>query len=83
MTERTYENIDFNKVPTKALLKYNNAYINNMKDKYLNYKEQVKSGSTKINTEGLFAYEIINKLLWDNDVDDDLYNLMWQNQKMF
>lgn len=81
LTERTYENIDFNKVPTKALLKYNNAYINNMKDKYLNYKEQVKSGSAKINTEGLFAYEIINKLLWDNDVDDDLYNLMWQNQK--
>ena len=81
LTDKKYDNIDFSKVPTKAMLKYTNAYINRMNDKYLEYKNAVKEGNTKINTEGLFAYEIIKKMLWGKNIDDELYNLMWNKQK--
>lgn len=81
LTEKKYENIDFSKVPTKAMIKYTNAYMNRMAEKYSEYKNQVKTGTSKINTEGLFAYEIVKNILWGNQVDEELYDLMWNNQK--
>lgn len=81
LTDKKYENIDFSKVPTKAMLKYTNAYMNRMSEKYSEYKSKVKTGETKINTEGLFAYEIVKNLLWGSNADDELYDLMWNNQK--
>jgi len=81
LTEKLYENIDFSKVPTKAMLKYTNAYTNRMPNEYSEYKNSVKKGETKINTEGLFAYEIVKKLLCGTKEDDELCDLMWNNQK--
>lgn len=81
LTEKTYNNIDFSKVPTKAMLKYANAYNTKMLEEYSMYKDQVKEGKRKINTEGLFAYEIINKIIYGKQVDETLYDLMWNNQK--
>ena len=81
LTEKTYENIDFSKIPTKAMLKYTNTYMTKISDKYNEYKKQVSTGETKINTEGLFAYEIIKKILYQTDIDNELYDLMWNNQK--
>lgn len=81
LTDKKYENIDFGEVPTKAMLKYTNAYINKMSEKYSEYKNQLKQGKTKINTDGLFVYEIIKNVLWGTQLDDELYDLMWNNQK--
>lgn len=81
LTDKKYENIDFSEVPTKAMLKYTNAYINKMSEKYSEYKNQLKQGKTKINTDGLFVYEIIKNVLWGTQLDDELYDLMWNNQK--
>lgn len=81
LTDKKYENIDFNHVPTKAMLKYTNAYTNRMAEKYSEYKNKVKTGEDKINTEGLFAYEIVKNILWGNKIDEELYDLMWNNQK--
>ena len=81
LTEKTYENIDFNKVPTKAMLKYTNIYINKMEEQYKQYKEELKKGTSKINTEGLFSYEIIKKIMWHQNTDNELCDLMWKNQK--
>ena len=81
LTDKKYDNIDFSRVPTKATLKYTNAYINRMPDKYSEYKNEVKEGNNKINTDGLFAYEIIKKILWGKNIDCELYDLMWNRQK--
>lgn len=81
LTEKKYKNIDFSKVPTKAMLKYTNAYEKRMLKEYSEYKNKVKNGQTKINTEGLFAYEIVKALLFERQVDEELYDLMWNNQK--
>ena len=47
LTEKTYENIDFSKVPTKAMLKYTNAYMKRMSNEYSEYKNSVKNGKSK------------------------------------
>ena len=79
LTERRYDNIDFNKVPTKAIFKYTKSYMENMGEKYNLYKKQVKEGTSKINIKGLFSYEIVKKILANNG-DDELCDLMWNNQ---
>lgn len=82
LTVKTYDNIDFNRVPSKAMLKYTKAFQKRMPQKYQKYKEEVKVGQSKINTQGLFAYEIVKKII-TNSGDDELYDLMWQNQNNF
>lgn len=56
LTEKKYKNIVFSEVPTKAMLKYTDAFMKRMPDEYLEYKNQVKAGESKINTNGLFSY---------------------------
>ena len=81
LSTKKYDRIDFSKVPTKAMLKYTEAYNRHMKEQYEKYKENVNKGETKINTTGLFAYEIVKKILWGMPCDEELYDLMWKNQK--
>ncbi|MEE3343808.1 MAG: DUF2828 family protein [Bacilli bacterium] len=81
LTNKEYNNIDFSKIPAKAMIKYNEAYNRNMLEEYTKYKESVTKGEKKINTTGLFAYEIINKIITNKDCDSELYDLMWKNQK--
>ena len=81
LTNREYNNINFSKVPSKAMIKYNQAYNRNMLEKFKQYKESVVRGKTKINTTGLYSYEIIKKILLGEECDTELYDLMWKEQK--
>ena len=96
LTNKDYDSIDFEKVPTKAMLKYRNTFNSHMHDSFEAYKNAVKSGEKRINTSGLFCYEIVQKIIrssnwsewnWTYDeskpLDTSLLNLMWENQKDF
>lgn len=76
-------NINFEVVPTKAMLKYRKAFDRNCKEIYNEYLEKANNGETKINTKGLFAYEIVSKIYEKNVSKDDtkLFNAMWEQQK--
>ena len=63
------------------MIKYNESYKKNMLEKFNQYKESVSKGEEKINTTGLFSYEIIKKLIINKKDDTKLYDLMWKNQK--
>lgn len=80
LTNKEYEKIEFEKLPSKAILKYNKSYIKNINDKYKAYKELLIKGKSKINTTGLFSYEIIRKILINKLYDEQVLNLMWENQ---
>lgn len=81
LTTKEYKRIDFSQVPAKAMLKYRKAFEEKMTLRFEKYKKSVASGDTKINTSGLFAYEIIKKIYMDETGDTELYDLMWANQK--
>lgn len=85
LTDKQYDTIDFEKVPTKAMLKYKKTFSEKCKD-YSSYLNDVESGEKKINTNGLFCYEIVRKKLnsgYLNPVNEKLLDLMWKNQKDF
>lgn len=79
ITNKTYENINFEEVPAKAMLKYDYVFNTKVSDKFNDYKKMLKNGNTKINTNGLFCYEIIQKINYN--VDRTILNAMWENQK--
>lgn len=81
ITNKNYDNIDFYEVPTKALLKYEDTFNRNIKGRFEEFKNSVSNGEGKINTKGLFCYEIIKKLIFNCNGDLKLYDLMWKNQK--
>lgn len=79
-------NIEFDKVPTKAMLKYKKAFQRNCPEIYSEYIDRASKGEAKINTKGLFAYEIVkniyNKYVYNITKDErNLYNAMWEQQK--
>ena len=78
LTNKKYENIILSQVPTKAMLKYNNAFNIHMNDQMIMYKAQLKDGNTTINTKGLFPYEVIKKS--KQGVDEVILDEMWKNQ---
>ena len=80
LTNKNYNNIEFSKVPAKAMLKYNKVYKSKMTDEYDAYNTLLKEGKASVNTSGLFSYEIIKKLLLDKD-NSEIYDSMWKNQK--
>lgn len=82
------ENIDFKTVPTKAMLKYRHCFKEKYTEEYQKYLENLVNKKTKINTTGLFAYEIISKLINFyghviniTEEDSKLFDEMWKNQK--
>ena len=77
-------NIDFEKVPTKAMLKYRKAFYSHCEEKYSEYLQKANNGEAKINTKGLFCYDIINKIYNKRGIsteEKNLYNSMWEQQK--
>lgn len=81
LTTKQYNNIVFSELPAKAMLKYTNTFQAKMTDEYTEYKKQVANSNEKINTKGLFPHEIIRNILTAKQLDNELYNLMWENQK--
>lgn len=83
LTNRDYAAIEFESVPTKAMLKYRKAFARNMADELNAYYEDVKTGNKTINTTGLFCYEIIRNIINNRATKEEaeLYDLMWKNQK--
>lgn len=85
MSEQKFSDIDYESVPTKAMLKYRDAWQRHDETRYHQYLDSVNSGEKKINTAGLFCYEIIKKIMDGETVrsDEQLFDLMWKNQKDF
>ena len=81
LTHKNYEDIDFEKIPTKAMLKYRESFNRNCLEAYNKYLEEVKKGNKKINTTGLYCYEIVRNIVFGLPVDKELFSVMWDNQK--
>ena len=83
LCNKEYSEIDFEKVPTKAMLKYRKAFQRHCEDEYSEYLDKASNGEKKINTKGLFAYEIVSKIYGKhvNKNEENLYQAMWEQQK--
>ena len=61
LRERDYS-FDYEKQPSKALLKYRAAFLRNDGERYQAFLDSVKSGGAKLHTGTLLPYEVIRPL---------------------
>lgn len=62
LREKDYT-FDYSQQPSKAMLKYRNAFIRNDNERYEKFLEDVSTGKAKLNTGTLTPYEIILPLV--------------------
>lgn len=88
MSENRWNEIEFDKIPSKAGLIYRNAFAHNdiIGEKYAEF---MSSKETKVNAGSLFPYEIVkkvtDKLGWRSidmtETERETLNKYWENQK--
>lgn len=83
ITEKRYSDIEYDKIPSQAGMKYRNAFIRNDEHRYQDYLEKLKSGEKTINVGTLNPHEIVRKAMRVYNLGDseerDLLNAMWDN----
>ena len=77
MSNQDWEEIDYETVPSKANLLYNNAFLRHDEDRRRLFLNAVKKGEAKINAGTLFPHEIVHKYkTWG--IDETL-EALWKN----
>ena len=87
MSENRWDEIEFDKIPSKAGLVYKNAFAR--RDIIAKkYEKFAKSETTKVNASTLYPYEVVNKVTshcgWNglyrlDDTDRAMINKYWEN----
>ena len=78
---KDYENIDYNKIPAKALTIYNKTFIRHDEDKYKLYLSDIANNKCKMKISGLLPYEIIKKYIdeeYNNNIINEMLELQWK-----
>jgi Domain of unknown function (DUF2828) len=79
LTTRDYAAIDYSKIPSRAGFKYRKAFKRNDEVNYNNFLNKVNSGEVKINTSGLYPYDIARSVYSGASNDEKALDVMWNN----
>ncbi|MEN8907533.1 MAG: DUF2828 family protein [Clostridiales bacterium] len=63
MSDNRWEKIHYEKVPSRAMSIYRNAFMKHDKKGFSTYIELLQKGETKINAAAIFPYDIIEKMV--------------------
>lgn len=63
MSANQWDEIDFNKIPSKASMIYSDAFFQHVKKNYIEYLKGLATGDSKINAGALFPVDIIHKVM--------------------
>ena len=80
MCSNQWDKIDYSKVPSLAISRYNHAFSTNDGDRYYDYLESLKKGETKVNVGAIYPYDVIKTLKSDGG---SLANELWTNLPNF
>jgi len=85
LSAREWETVDYEAVPAKANLLYENAFYKHDKERRVEYLKKVLMGEGKLNATGLMPYEIVHKIIGDRAgyffrplKENVLAELMWE-----
>ncbi|MEK4136387.1 DUF2828 family protein [Bacillus sp. FSL W8-0445] len=63
LTERRYEEISYDKLPSKAGMIYRDAFFRNDEKRYRAFLDSLTNGETKVNSGTLYPNDIVGKIL--------------------
>lgn len=78
MSSGKWDGIEYQRVPSRANLIYNKAFLRHDEENRRAFLESVKKGEAKINAGTLFPHEIVNRYRNAYGVDDTL-EALWNN----
>lgn len=73
---------DYQKQPSNALLKYQKAFIRNDYERYFSYLVDVNAGKAKMNTQTLYPYQIVSKIMYQrgkSKLERSALDTTWKN----
>lgn len=76
MCANDWDNIDFEKIPSRAQSDYTNAFMRHQPERFQNYIDRLKSGDAKINASAVYPYDVVKTLRMGNG---ELANEQWKN----
>jgi len=82
MSAKVYDAIDYEKVPSQAMLKYRNAFSRNDEERFNQYLEDVKTGRAKINADTLYPQQLVHAI-WHSSIDTSIAESLWNNMPDF
>ena len=62
MSQNRWDEIQFDKLPSRAAMIYRDAFYRHVSEKYLDYLKELAAGKAKVNANTLFPVDIINKV---------------------
>ena len=84
MSSNNWQAIDYEAVPSKANLNYNNAFLRHDEERRRAYLEGLKKGEAKINAKVLMPHEIVHKYIVNDyyrylGAYDETLEQLWKN----
>ena len=83
MSQSDWNKIDFEHVPSKAMMKYRKAFYKHQPDRFAAYIEAVENGEAEIKTATLVPYDIVYKLRdtgwYSSFIKDKVLINQWNN----
>lgn len=80
MCSNLWDDIEFSKVPSLAMSRYNNAFNRNSFVSYAQYKIELEKGNTKVNAGALYPYDIIKNVgRFAGEFDDTVAQAQWNS----
>lgn len=76
MCQKLWDEIDYSKLPSKALSDYGRAFNKHSSERYRAYLESVQVGDVKMNTGAVYPYNVVNAV---RHGDANSANTMWDN----
>ena len=77
MCRNKWDDINFNNVPSCAMLKLKNAFQKHVPEEFQRWKEGLSKGTSKVNAKQLFPHEIIKEIRQKNGQVDEICQEQW------
>ena len=81
MCSKKWNEIDYSKVPSVAMNKYNKAWYRNDQERFEQYLESVKKGESKMNASAIFPHDIVKDAVrsWHSAGLNDAQIVQWNS----
>ena len=78
ISKNEWRTVEYDKIPSKAGLQYRKAFKRHDEERYAHFLNKVQRGEAKINAGTLYPYELVEKVLYQNE-DSATVEAMWKN----
>lgn len=78
MSAKQWDTINYPAVPSRAMMNYRKAFARHDEERFSEYLNKVQSGEQKINSSTLYPYDIVEKILYQ-DEDSKVLEAQWSN----